>query len=233
MSLYSKVKKMRSLLLVFCIGYSLWATGQCGKHTQKIYNQAKKYEDPKVMIQALYGLISDGDVHYKDTLAFIYHHYKNYGSSYLVTKELLENNPGNKRLLHLQFQNTKEGKWFKEALRIIDVLQVLEQENPFYCYERAKVLLQVKMYSECISELRKGLAFSTAITQQIIVQDKYKNSLAIPVKSGMHFILGLAYAKCNDLNKAKAAFTNALSLAPEYYDAAVNLSVLNQQGGKE
>lgn len=226
-STYSMKIAKQYIIVVCCVLLALPLAAQNKKHYSKVYRQALSIADVATAASALNALIVLGHEQYKDTLNLLYNSNGMYLQSYWLSKQLLKHKPHDSQYLETQLVNTRELGVIQEALLVADELISLQPANPYYLYEKIKLLYQQQSYSLCLQTLNTALGLPVNPTQQIEVESSEGGSVAVPLVAEFYHIKGLVYYQLKDLMAAKELMDKVLLLAPHYKLAANNRSALD------
>lgn len=194
---------------------------------QMAYQAALRYNDLEVAKEKLYNLIirNPEDLRFMEALGSLYFESGQYTSAALVAMDILKLNDKNVGALEIASYALEQLGAFDRALPYYESLHLLTGDN-FSLYKSAYLQYSMKRYPEAMNSLtmlmkvakadeKIGFAISDSETQQV------------DMKAAALNLKGLVYLDQNSKTEAKAAFTEALALEPNFNQAKENLAKTN------
>ncbi len=194
---------------------------------QMAYQAALRFNDLEVAKDKLYNLMARNpeDLRYMEALGSLYFESGQYTSSALVAMDILKINDKNVGALEIASYALEQLGAFDRALPYYESLHLLTGDN-FSLYKSAFLQYSMKRYAEAMNSLtmlmkvakadeKIGFAISETETQQV------------DMKAAALNLKGLVFLDQNSKTEAKAAFTEALTLEPNFNQAKENLAKTN------
>ncbi|MBC6368747.1 lipopolysaccharide assembly protein LapB [Algoriphagus sp. AK58] len=194
---------------------------------QMAYQAALRYNDMEMAKIKLYDLMvrNPEDMRYMEALGSLYFESGLNASAALVAMDILKVNDKNVGALEIAAYSLEQLGAFDRALPYYESLNLLTGDN-FSLYKSAYLQFSLKRYAEALNSVNMlvknakpdekiGFAISESETQQVSMK-----AAALNLK-------GLVYLDQNSKAEAKAAFTEALSLEPNFNQAKENLQKSN------
>ena len=194
---------------------------------QMAYQAALRYNDLEVAKVKLYSLIvrNPEDMRFMEALGSLYFESGQYASSALVAMDILKLNDKNVGALEIASYALEQLGAFDRALPYYESLHLLTGDN-FSLYKSAYLQYSMKRYAEAMNSLtmlmkvakadeKIGFAISETETQQV------------DIKAAALNLKGLVFLDQNSKTEAKAAFTEALALEPNFNQAKENIAKAN------
>jgi tetratricopeptide (TPR) repeat protein len=191
------------------------------------YQAALRYNDLEVAKVKLYSLIvrNPEDMRFMEALGSLYFESGQYASSALVAMDILKLNDKNVGALEIASYALEQLGAFDRALPYYESLHLLTGDN-FSLYKSAYLQYSMKRYAEAMNSLtmlmkvakadeKIGFAISETETQQV------------DIKAAALNLKGLVFLDQNSKTEAKAAFTEALALEPNFNQAKENIAKAN------
>ena len=194
---------------------------------QMAYQAALRYNDLEVAKDKLYTLIvrNPEDLRFMEALGSLYFESGQYASSALVAMDILKLNDKNVGALEIASYALEQLGAFDRALPYYESLHLLTGDN-FSLYKSAYLQYSMKRYAEAMNSLtmlmkvakadeKIGFAISDTETQQV------------DIKAAALNLKGLVFLDQNSKTEAKAAFTEALAIEPNFNQAKENIGKAN------
>jgi tetratricopeptide (TPR) repeat protein len=194
---------------------------------QMAYQAALRYNDLEVAKDKLYTLIvrNPEDLRFMEALGSLYFESGQYASSALVAMDILKLNDKNVGALEIASYALEQLGAFDRALPYYESLHLLTGDN-YSLYKSAYLQYSMKRYAEAMNSLtmlmkvakadeKIGFAISETETQQV------------DMKAAALNLKGLVFLDQNSKAEAKAAFTEALAIEPNFNQAKENVGKAN------
>ena len=194
---------------------------------QMAYQAGLRYSDLSIAKIKLYDLMARNpeDLRYMEALGSLYFEAGEYASSALVAMDILKINDKNVGALEIASYALEQLGAFDRALPYYESLHLLTGDN-FSLYKSAYLQYSMKRYAEAMNSLtmlmkvakadeKIGFAISETETQQV------------DIKAAALNLKGLVFLDQNSKTEAKAAFTEALALEPNFNQAKENIAKAN------
>lgn len=198
--------------------------------TQKeIFTTALNYGDYDVAKNALYHMmvLDTTNKLLKDTLCILYFQAGDMAQCVLLSTEILETNPKKDPIRNLKAVAEKSLGLSKEALKDFELLYASSPEVD-YLYQICTIQYELKRYGECMASADKIIADASSKEKKISIATNQSRQM-VPLSAAAINIKGVVFLEMGKKEEAKAAFENALSLAPEFELAKNNLAVLREE----
>ncbi|HKJ06168.1 MAG TPA: hypothetical protein VJ970_01745, partial [Flavobacteriaceae bacterium] len=145
--------------------------------------QALLYNDQQVAASAMYNIIAlEGEKStYKDSLAYLYFNAGKHVSSFLVSNDVLKNNPNNTEILEINAISLETMGAFDKALESFKKLNTKEP-SAYLTYKIASLQLTIKKFDEALVSIKKAAQYKddTAIKIGFKINDNYNQQ--VPLK---------------------------------------------------
>jgi tetratricopeptide (TPR) repeat protein len=194
---------------------------------QMAYQAALRYNDLEVAKDKLYSLIvrNPEDLRFMEALGSLYFESGQYTSAALVAMDILKLNDKNVGALEVASYALEQLGAFDRALPYYESLHLLTGDN-FSLYKSAYLQYSMKRYAEAMNSLtmlmkvakpdeKIGFAISDTETQQV------------DIKAAALNLKGMVFLDQNSKSEAKAAFTEALAIEPNFNQAKENIGKAN------
>ena len=124
------------------------------KHYLKTYDNALRYNDISVAINALHGYVAiDSGLTYKDTLSILYFNAKSYVSSLILAEEVYKGQAANTEAMARAAECYDELGDPKTAVGLYEQV-VPKTKSPYHIYKLAVGQYQLKRTLECEASAR-------------------------------------------------------------------------------
>lgn len=196
---------------------------------QNSYNLALKYNDPLTARSALYTMINMDPLNdsLRVTLAFSYFEARQYPSTILTCLDVLGLNPQNPAALEMSGIAYEELGIKDKALSSFEKLYMVN-ENVNTLYKLTFIQYDLERYNECevnIDILLKDENIDNETLRFQFGEDEQKDySMRVAVLN----LSGLVKKAQGDKDGARAAFNQALEIAPDFAFAKTNLEELDK-----
>lgn len=195
---------------------------------QKVYKQAMSRYDLETAIVAMYQMIAlkPSKPELNDSLAMLYFAHERYPQAFLTGEEILKTNPEKTAIRELVAVSKQNIGLIKESLAEYEKLYE-QQKTMFYLYQIATLQYQLKRFGECIASLETILNSKEADDQKVSIRMQNGNQ-EVPMKAAALNVRGICAMELNQPEAAKANFTKALELSPDFVLAKNNLETMNK-----
>lgn len=193
------------------------------KHYLKLYNQGLTYNDVTTAISGLQGYIAtEENLAYKDTLSMLYFSTKAYYSSLLLAEEVYKAVPANTGAMARAAECYDELGDPKTATSLYEQV-VPKTKNPYHVYKLAIAQYQLKRNAEAELSARAVLADTSSKRIGVNFTMADGTQQAVPINAAAVNLLGVLKMDAKNYAGAKADFTQALALFPQFAGAKQNL----------
>lgn len=197
---------------------------------KKVYRNALALGDLNVAKYAVHEIIamSPEDTPWKDSLAIIYFQMQGYAPAYQLANNILGKQPDNITMKEVKAGSLNAMGLGKEALKEYEELYPKTQSID-HLYQIANLQYHLKRMGECAETV-------VAVLQHPDAKTKKTNVFAGETTQSILFaaaatnIQGMLLYSLGKKEEAKAAFTKALELSPEFLLAKGNLEALAKEG---
>ncbi|SFS31612.1 hypothetical protein [Lutibacter maritimus] len=211
---------MKNLLYIFTFIITVSAIAQTANNLelekQKL-KQALIYSDKTVAANSMFSIIAlEGPTStYKDSLAYLYFNERNFVSCFLVTNDLLKNNPENVDILEMNAISLESIGAIEKAIEKYKLL-LLKSNNNYHAYKIAGLQLAMSKFDEALVSIKKAdqMLDNAEITVNFQVNKNYNQN--VPLKPAIAYIQGLIELNLDKKAEAKLSFERALKLFPEF-----------------
>lgn len=218
----------RAIVFILLSNIFIATWGQTNEGAEKIYQQAKKYNDRQMMISALYDIITKypPTTEWKDSLALVYFSSGNYVSALLVATDVLQNTQKD-NILELKALCEQQLGLLKDALSSYEQL-FKNTGKPYYLYQVATIQYQLKRYGECEQTINALLNDPKSREEKInIVTNNQQQQVNMVAAS--YNIQGVMFKDLSKFDEAKQAFQAALEISPDFLLAKSNLEAIERE----
>lgn len=193
------------------------------QHLRK-YAVAARWNDYEVAKQALYDLIlinpSNDSLIY--TLAYYYYEKEQFASAMLVSQELLTRNPKSIDYLQLSAASCEAVGVLDKALQNYESLYLLTDDITLL-YKICFLQLDLKRFTECSTNVDILLSKPEVDTVKVAFNDAENRPKEYLMRVAVLNLKGLISIELGDKGSAKKYFEEALSTAPDFQPAKLNL----------
>ena len=196
---------------------------------KNVYSRAIQYNDVVIARGALYKLIEldPNDISLLDSLAFLYFEYRQYASTALVCKEILEKLPKHPPALEMSaiaFENLGLGD---QAIQNYESLYLI-QNNPVILYKITYLQYQVKRYSEFENNAKTLIEDENTAELKVFFTGENNEQQEIPMRAALFNFRGLVAKENGNMEDATKYIDEALTIAPDFYLAKLSKQSLGE-----
>jgi tetratricopeptide (TPR) repeat protein len=189
--------------------------------------EALKYGDKTVAANSMFSLIAlEGPTStYRDSLAYLYFNERNFVSCFLVTNDLLKNNPENVDILEMNAISLESIGALEKAIEKYKSL-LIKSNNNYHAYKIAGLQFAMNKFDEALVSVKKAdqLADKAEVNVNFQVNKNYNQN--VPLKPAIAYLQGLIELNLDKKAEAKLSFQRALKLFPEFTLAKSKLLTL-------
>ena len=218
------MKKVLFIFFLIFISFNSFTQESEFEIQKKIYSKSKVYNDPTVSITALYKMISlqPENLNLLDTLLREYIGVSRWPSAYMVSREILSNNPENLFALEVSCIALQNLGLKQESLNEYESLY-LKTDRDDVLYTISFLQYELKNYNESINNLNILLEKNSIDSIKVNVNMNGNMTQQIAMKSQLHYLKGIIYEEKNDNENAKIQFNKAINLSPDFESAIKKL----------
>jgi len=218
------MKKVLFIYFLIFISFNSYTQESEFEIQKKIYSKSKIYNDPTVSITALYKMISlqPENLNLLDTLLREYIGVSRWPSAYMVSREILSNNPENLFALEVSCIALQNLGLKQESLNEYESLY-LKTDRDDVLYTISFLQYELKNYNESINNLNILLEKNSIDSIKVNVNMNGNMTQQIAMKSQLHYLKGIIYEEKNDNENAKIQFNKAINLSPDFESAIKKL----------
>lgn len=218
------MKKVLFIFFLIFISFNSFTQESEFEIQKKIYSKSKIYNDPTVSITALYKMISlqPENLNLLDTLLREYIGVSRWPSAYMVSREILSNNPENLFALEVSCIALQNLGLKQESLNEYESLY-LKTDRDDVLYTISFLQYELKNYNESINNLNILLEKNSIDSIKVNVNMNGNMTQQIAMKSQLHYLKGIIYEEKNDNENAKIQFNKAINLSPDFESAIKKL----------
>ena len=218
------MKKVLFIYFLIFISFNSFTQESEFEIQKKIYSKSKIYNDPTVSITALYKMISlqPENLNLLDTLLREYIGVSRWPSAYMVSREILSNNPENLFALEVSCIALQNLGLKQESLNEYESLY-LKTDRDDVLYTISFLQYELKNYNESINNLNILLEKNSIDSIKVNVNMNGNMTQQIAMKSQLHYLKGIIYEEKNDNENAKIQFNKAINLSPDFESAIKKL----------
>ncbi len=218
------MKKVLFIFFLIFISFNSFTQESEFEIQKKIYSKSKVYNDPTVSITALYKMISlqPENLNLLDTLLREYIGVSRWPSAYMVSREILSNNPENLFALEVSCIALQNLGLKQESLNEYESLY-LKTDRDDVLYTISFLQYELKNYNESINNLNILLEKNSIDSIKVNVNMNGNMTQQIAMKSQLHYLKGIIYEEKNDKENAKIQFNKAINLSPDFESAIKKL----------
>jgi len=190
--------------------------------------QALAYGDNAVAAASMYAIINlEGPQStYKDSLAYLYYNGRNYTSCFLVTNDILKNNPNNLELLEMQAISLESLGAYVKAVEAYETL-LAKTNNNYHAYKAAGLKLTLSKFEEADILIKKADQLPDNGTIEVTFQVNKNFNENVNLKAAIAYVEGIIAMNLKKNTEAKLSFERAIKLFPEFVLAKGKLEALN------
>jgi len=233
-----KIKVLALLLSMNCVG--AWAQAQeagqpvaadsnkqMNEADQKIYQLALRYNDPSIAKARLYDLIERNpqNPRYRELLGNIYFDMEQYSSAALVALDLLKINDKSIPALQVAAYSLEQLGALDKALPHFESLHLLSGDL-FSLYKTSYLQYSLKKYDEALNSINMLIKNKKSTEEKLAFPKKDNTNQEVTMQVAALNLKGLVYKDQGNMEEAKAAFDEALTVSPDFEMAKENLASL-------
>ena len=232
-----KYYKMKNYLYIFSL---LLATSLVAQSTTNLELEKQKlklaltYNDKDVAASAMYSIISfEGDNStYKDSLAYLYFNDAKYVSCFLITNDILKNNPENVDLLEMNAISVESMGALDKAIEVYSSL-LAKTNNNYHAYKIAGLQVASKKLNEAYVSIKKADQLPDDGTIKVTFQVNKNFNQNVALKAAIAYLQGIIELNLEKPTEAKLSFMRAVNLFPDFVLAKSKLTTLENTEKKE
>lgn len=193
-----------------------------------VYGLATKYGDRQIAKSSLYNILSitPRNIAILDSLALLYFQDSEYASAALVSQDILTYAPDNLLATEIAAISFEALGVKDRAVNYYEKLY-LGNNDMGVLYQASLLQYQLKRYAESNVNLDIILGNPESENQFLNVQVNQLNTQQIPMRAGVYRLKGMISQDMGDIAEAKAHYTKALELAPDFNPVKRQLEALN------
>ena len=202
---------------------------QLYKLYQMKYVFGRKYNDGDVMKNALYSMVAmdPGDDSLKMVLCYYYFEQNQFASSLFISMDLLSRHPDNEDALKINAMSYENMGVRDKAIDSYESLY-LKTNQVDVIYQAALLQFELERYAECSSSLDIVLKDPQAKAIKLNFAKNEKEQQEVTLEAAAYNIKGMLEKQQGNNEAAKANFTKALEVDPEFVLAKQNLDGLTK-----
>jgi tetratricopeptide (TPR) repeat protein len=191
-----------------------------------IYKNALKYNDFTVAKNSVFKMmaLNPSDKTLRDTLLFLYFNAGSYAQSVLLSREILAESSSNTTVLLIKAMSEQNLGLIKESLEDYEKLYPQTKEL-FQLYQIAVLQYQLRRFGECSTSIAEILKSEKSATEKVSINLDQNQSQEVILKAAALNIRGVMYLEEKRDEEAKADFTQALVIQPDFELAKNNLAL--------
>lgn len=231
-----KLKLMKRFFIIISFFMAAVAVAQTASGVafeQQKMRQALEFGDKTVAANAMYSIILlEGPKSvYKDSLAYLYFNDRNFISCFLVTNDILKNNPGNLDLLEMNAISLESMGATEKAAEAYQNL-FTKTNNNYHAYKLAGLQFGMNKNEEAYASIKKADKLPDDGKVKITFQVNKNYNQNVDLKAAIAYLEGIIATNLNKNNEAKISFERAIKLFPEFVLAKTKLDALNAEPKK-
>ncbi|NEW78703.1 MAG: hypothetical protein GZ086_04595 [Gelidibacter sp.] len=197
---------------------------------QQKLKQALTYGDKMVAANTMYSIIMlEGPKSvYKDSLAYLYFNDRNFISCFLVTNDILKNNPGNLDLMEMNAISLESMGATEKAVEAYQNL-FTKTNNNYHAYKLAGLQFGMSKFEEAYATIKKADKLPDDGSVKITFQVNKNYNQNVGLKAAIAYLEGIIGENLNKKAEAKLSFERAIKLFPEFVLAKTKLDALNAE----
>ena len=197
---------------------------------QQKMKQALAFGDKTVAANAMYSIILlEGPKSvYKDSLAYLYFNDRNFISCFLVTNDILKNNPGNLDLLEMNAISLESMGATEKAAEAYQNL-FTKTNNNYHAYKLAGLQFGLGKFEDAYASIKKSDKLPDDGSVKITFQVNKNYNQNFDLKAAIAYLEGIIATNLSKNAEAKLSFERALKLFPEFVLAKTKLDALNAE----
>jgi tetratricopeptide (TPR) repeat protein len=198
------------------------------QHYLNVYQRGLKYNDVRTAIAGLNGYLSLGEeATYKDTLGLLYFVNKEYFSALIISQETFDADKNNLQALERIATCYSELGDVKSSVEKYETL-TKATKKPYHFYQLALGQYQLKRIAECKQSLQAVITDTASKNTAIIFNTANNENQTVPALAAGYNMLGVLEMDVKNLDAAKAMFSKALAVYPNFVGAAQNKQLVEK-----
>jgi tetratricopeptide (TPR) repeat protein len=227
------MKKMKYWMIVVVMFFSTISFAQDSTYlsneyakARAIYNQAQLYNDVEVQKNALYDMIvlSPYDSSVMRSLTEFYYNNRKYTSSALVAMDFLKKYPGNILALEVAALSYEQLRLYDKSLEYYQEMW-LQTDNNNILYQISYLQYALKRYNESKNNVAI-LITKVKDDDEIVITKQDGTTQEVKFAAALKNLEGLVALEEGNSEAAKAFFTAALTLNPDFEGAKLSLAAI-------
>ncbi|MFT6971902.1 MAG: tetratricopeptide (TPR) repeat protein [Roseivirga sp.] len=227
------MKKMKYWMIVVVMFFSTISFAQDSTYlsneyakARAIYNQAQLYNDVEVQKNALYDMIvlSPYDSSVMRSLTEFYYNNRKYTSSALVAMDFLKKYPGNILALEVAALSYEQLRLYDKSLEYYQEMW-LQTDNNNILYQISYLQYALKRYNESKNNVAI-LITKVKEDDEIVITKQDGTTQEVKFAAALKNLEGLVALEEGNSEAAKAFFTAALTLNPDFEGAKLSLAAI-------
>jgi len=228
-----KLKLMKRIFTIISFVIAAAAVAQTANGVafeQQKLKQALAFGDKTVAANTMYSIIMlEGPKSvYKDSLAYLYFNDRNFISCFLVTNDILKNNPGNLDLLEMNAISLESMGATEKAVESYQNL-FAKTNNNYHAYKLAGLQFGLGKFEEAYVSIKKADKLPDDGSVKITFQVNKNYNQNVNLKAAIAYLEGIIAENLNKKAEAKISFERAIKLFPEFVLAKTKLDALNTE----
>ena len=202
---------------------------QLYKFYQMKYVFGRKYNDPDIMKDALFSMISMdiSDDSLKMALCYYYYDQNQYASSLFVSMDLLSRHPDHEDALKINAMSYENMGVRDKAIDAYESLY-LKTNEVSVMYQAAMLQFELARYNECSSSLDIVLKDPQAKAIKLNFAKSETEQQEVSMEAAAYNMKGMLLKQQGNKTEAKTQFEKALEIEPEFELAKQNLAEVNK-----
>lgn len=224
------MKRFFTVISFFIAAVAVAQTANSVAFEQQKLRQALDFGDKTVAASAMYSIILlEGPKSvYKDSLAYLYFNDRNFISCFLVTNDILKNNPENLDLLEMNAISLESMGATEKAVEAYQNL-FTKTNNNYHAYKLAGLQFAMNKFEEAFASIKKADKLPDDASVKITFQVNKNYNQQVDLKAAIAYLEGIIAMNLNKNNEAKISFGRAIKLFPEFVLAKTKLDALNAE----
>ena len=224
------MKRFFTIISFLIAAVSMAQTANAVAFEQQKMKQALAFGDKTVAANAMYSIILlEGPKSvYKDSLAYLYFNDRNFISCFLVTNDILKNNPGNLDLLEMNAISLESMGATEKAAEAYQNL-FTKTNNNYHAYKLAGLQFGLGKFEDAYASIKKSDKLPDEGSVKITFQVNKNYNQNVDLKAAIAYLEGIIATNLSKNAEAKLSFERALKLFPEFVLAKTKLDALNAE----
>jgi tetratricopeptide (TPR) repeat protein len=194
-----------------------------------VYNRAIKYNDVDQAINALYNLCvmdpqNDSILH---SLAYLYFDQQKYVSAIMTINDIMMLNPRNLSAQEMKAVSLDRIGAKDKALEEYESLY-LKNNDIGYMYKMIISQFELQRYNECANNINILLQNDEIDERKLVYQAEDNSEQEITMRASLLNIRGMIEFERGNKEEARKYYSEALTIAPEFYLCLENLKELDK-----